>query len=138
MSERSTITKVYVVARVVDSVLVGPVKAGRSLTPETRVRQLQTGCPDQLAIAHIFTVPSREWAARMETVFAVRHATKRLQGEWYDLAPVMAIASMGLILFYAIIEGRDPVEDGDEISGLLSRSGVACIPTSYLRNEGEQ
>jgi predicted GIY-YIG superfamily endonuclease len=68
----------------------GPSKVGFSNNPERRLRQLQTGYPEPLAIYHTEEVdPS--WVQIMEGVIHRENRHKRLTGEWFRMSVEDAI-----------------------------------------------
>lgn len=78
-------TKLYVIGW--DA--AGPVKVGRSFSPEDRVAALQIGCPYPLQVFATGTPVRRgaalDWNSRkLEQLIHRRLADKRLRGEWFQ------------------------------------------------------
>ncbi len=63
-----------------------PVKIGICKKPSYRLNGLQVGTHRQLRIRHLFRVPDRRIAAKIEiTVHNILH-TKRARGEWFNVS----------------------------------------------------
>lgn len=58
----------------------GPIKIGCSDSPETRLTQLQTGCPFKLQIIGVIPAAGRKVEAQLHAHFAAI----RSHGEWYE------------------------------------------------------
>jgi hypothetical protein len=54
-------------------------------TAEERLRQLQTGCHEQLVVTHVIPEGTRHLEKHFHTLFA----TERLKGEWFTYEPVV-------------------------------------------------
>lgn len=71
----------------------GPVKIGLSIHPEKRVRQLQTGHAEKLALHH--REPITEQCARpMEQIIHRENRHRKLKGEWFDMTVAEAVAEV--------------------------------------------
>lgn len=72
---------------------LGPVKIGLSIHPEKRVRQLQTGHAEKLALHH--REPITEQCARpMEQIVHRENRHRKLKGEWFDMTVAEAVAEI--------------------------------------------
>jgi excisionase family DNA binding protein len=60
----------------------GPIKIGRALFPEQRLKEIQLGYPYELTI--LATTPG---AAGVERAYHLRFAEHRLNGEWFTRCP---------------------------------------------------
>lgn len=83
--------RVYIAAVVRDNTLVGPVKVGISTNPWSRVHEMQTGCPQKLAVVHTFKFTSRRAAMDYERSIHESWGYCRIQGEWFDISPGEAL-----------------------------------------------
>jgi predicted GIY-YIG superfamily endonuclease len=63
----------------------GPVKIGVTISLESRLATLQTGCPFQIEILHYRLICSRGLALKHEQVIHRVYLEKRLRGEWFDM-----------------------------------------------------
>lgn len=98
-----------------------PVKIGISTEPDGRLASIQTSCPFPIGIVHCQRVPDREIAKAVEyAVHAVRREY-RSHGEWFEMTPAEAIASVYLALESML---RVHLEmSGDEVDRILAWSG---------------
>ncbi|RYD62476.1 MAG: hypothetical protein EOP83_14485 [Verrucomicrobiaceae bacterium] len=71
----------------------GPCKIGLSLTPEKRLRQLQTGHPERLHLYHTMEVDTPK-VALLEKIIHKTIRYKRTHGEWFDLSVTDAVAEV--------------------------------------------
>ncbi len=127
---------VYVIGRIVDGELTGPVKIGVSGSPKARLKQLQTGHPDLLVLAHVFNVPNEEWAYRVERGVKALYASERLRGEWFDMPPAHAIARIGTGLCTFIHESAERNGQGPEFAEMLRRSNIFAFADAPVRWAG--
>jgi hypothetical protein len=93
----------------------GPVKIGRAVDPERRVRDLQTGNPTQLELRHV--LPG---ASDLEGALHRRFEPALIRGEWYGRKYLPVILAFGEGL------ARDAVEayDGSGVPPLLVLDGL--------------
>lgn len=79
-----------------------PIKIGRSVTPQKRIRMLQTGNARRLRV--LATAPG---SAQRESEIHRRLAAHRVQGEWYHPAPeVFALIAEVQAPEYQVLDGR--------------------------------
>lgn len=91
-----------------------PVKIGIAENPKKRLRQLQTGNPQRLRLAHVFEAESREVAVAWEMFSHKLFGNDRLAGEWFD---VEADIAADHIRHWK----HDPVKKGVNPKAALSR-----------------
>ncbi len=70
------------------------VKVGRSKNPEKRLKNLQTGNPNEIKL--IDTIKS-EFSSEIERQFRHKHDDKRIKGEHYNLSQKEAMDSLSKI-----------------------------------------
>ena len=63
---------------IIQSDLTGMIKIGRSINPQKRLKQLQTGNPNKLKLIALFE--NQGWK---EKILHERLSTFRLEGEWF-------------------------------------------------------
>jgi hypothetical protein len=85
---------VYVVAHSRADGLHGPVKIGITSSLGSRLTGLQTGNPNQIAVAHVFAFPTRDQALKIEKTFHEDYAEHRLSGEWFNVTPFDALEGL--------------------------------------------
>lgn len=61
-----------------------PIKIGMSNKPESRVSELQTGCPYRLYVVSKIPMPSRADAESLERYLHRKLKKYRMSGEWFD------------------------------------------------------
>jgi predicted GIY-YIG superfamily endonuclease len=69
----------------------GPVKVGISASPESRLGQIQTGCPFKCGLLHVQLMRDRNHALSHERTFQEVYTKYRLIGEWFKLDAELAI-----------------------------------------------
>lgn len=80
----------------------GPIKIGRAVDPESRLRQLQTGTPERLRLLAV-VAGSRD----LESDIHRRLAAHRRSGEWFEPAPdVFAVMAELRNPEYRTVDGR--------------------------------
>jgi hypothetical protein len=94
----------YIICHERDKKLYGPVKIGMGENPRNRLRGLQTGNPNKLVLAHHFWVPTRTLARHFERSFHVVMERHAMIGEWFDMKPALALATLGMALDHFIEE----------------------------------
>lgn len=82
---------VYVIAKIEDRKFVAPVKVGITDNPRSRLKTISTSSPFPVGLVHTLHVPLRGMAREMEGAFHHTQAEHRLNGEWFDLTPKMAL-----------------------------------------------
>lgn len=102
---------VYVIATVRGGRAVAPIKVGMSDDPKKRRRQLQTGYPYPLMLVHAFATPDRKTAVSLESGFRRMKEDRHLLGDWFDIAP--AVALQVLCLAFEIILRVNEVDEDD-------------------------
>lgn len=116
-------THVYLIAHVApDGRYVAPVKIGFSMSPEKRLRSLQTGNPAKLGIVFSFLTPSAALAKQAESVFHEVCKEERLAGEWFSAPPKRALATLTKVLLGCI--GMDLGSDDEGLTEVLQWSGL--------------
>ncbi len=65
----------------------GPTKIGIAGNPQARLSNLQTSCPFAIELYATLSLP-RELAAVTEQLAHEAFESHRLQGEWFDIAPL--------------------------------------------------
>lgn len=83
---------VYIIAAKEGETLQSPVKVGVSRSPQSRLENLQTACPFELAFAATFAFPSRSIALNFEDCFHSLQKEHKLRGEWFDMPPHKAVS----------------------------------------------
>ena len=63
----------------------GPIKIGYSKSPEKRIGELQTGCPEKLYLHYTAKVDDNK-AEIIEHLIHRANNHKRINGEWFDLS----------------------------------------------------
>jgi hypothetical protein len=61
------------------------VKIGKSVNPERRLGQLQTGCPTRLTILHKIALPTRAAMTQLETTIHRDLRGKNIMNEWFHM-----------------------------------------------------
>lgn len=69
----------------------GPCKIGVTLSPEKRVKQLQTGHAEKLQIIHTEPIGDSDRAKAFEKLVHRQIAHYRCQGEWFSITAEQAI-----------------------------------------------
>lgn len=121
---------IYIVAHKMGKTLQSPVKIGITSNRTGRLAALQTGNASKLVVAMSLAVPNAGIARYIEAAFHQLQATKRLQGEWFDI-PVGKAAHLLAIYFRGAIEahvGEDAnliveIEEASGLSEILKRLG---------------
>jgi hypothetical protein len=72
----------------------GPVKIGITSNVAARMAAVQTGQHKPLYPLAVFNTPNREIARAREVFTHKQFADRRLEGEWFDLDPVKALADV--------------------------------------------
>lgn len=67
----------------------GPIKIGRAINPEQRLKQCQTGSPERLVLLAVIS-----GGRDLERSLHARFAASRLRGEWFKPTPEL-IALIG-------------------------------------------
>lgn len=88
---------VYVICHEKDGKWCGPVKVGMGADPSKRLYSLQTGNPNKLHLLWQFSAPNKQMSRRMEHGFHQTKKAHRMQGEWFDLEPIVAVQSLCLL-----------------------------------------
>ena len=103
-------TYVYVIAKCLDDGFTAPCKVGISATPQKRIRQFQTAVPFRICLYATVGPLPRENAAAIERSIQKIHHRDRLHGEWFSLAPAIALQLIQLSLSAAFVAlgGADP------------------------------
>lgn len=80
----------------------GPTKLGWSVTPQKRLKQLQTGAAGRLTLYHSEEV-TQEHARTLERYLHRLNAHHRVGGEWFDLDVKSAILEVKhVVMRYAL------------------------------------
>lgn len=80
---------------------LGPVKIGISGNVQSRLASVQTGCHRRLEVLAAFSIPDRDSARRVEAEIHRLGSHWRLEGEWFDLDPIIALeVACGLFRMY--------------------------------------
>jgi hypothetical protein len=113
---------VYIIATIRDGLAVAPVKVGISKSVASRLATISTSSPTPVGLYLTFPLPRRDMAEAVERAFHSVMRKKRLNGEWFDMAPAQAKAVMMLNVghFLSCAIGLD----GDEISETLREFGL--------------
>lgn len=75
----------------------GPVKLGRSATPQKRLKQLQTGSQDRLQLFYSVLVESD---VRLEKELHRLNRHLRRKGEWFDMTVKDAIGEINHVCIF--------------------------------------
>jgi hypothetical protein len=70
---------------------LGPVKVGITSNVQSRLASVQTGCHRRLAVLAALPIPDRENARRVEAEIHKLGIHWRLEGEWFDLDPIIVL-----------------------------------------------
>lgn len=102
-------TYVYLIAHLgADGQCNGPVKVGYSMSPNKRLKSLQTGNPKPLTLVFSFVTPTLGHAKDAEDTFHTVCKGHRLSGEWFDLTPKIALSTLTKCLIgHIIVDGPD-------------------------------
>lgn len=113
---------VYVIAaKGFDGRPMKPVKIGISTEPNGRLASIQTSCPFPIGIVHRQRMPDREIAKAVEYAVHTVRQKHRSHGEWFEMTPAEAIASVYLALESML---RVHLEmSSDEVGRTLAWSG---------------
>lgn len=83
---------------------LGLSKIGVSRYPESRLRQLRTGSPFEMRIAHAYRIPSKEIAHLLEGAFHRKERASRTSGEWFKIPAEDAVVNMLMnIMSYLVV-----------------------------------
>jgi hypothetical protein len=91
MTEVDKTCCVYVIGKITDGLMTGPSKIGISNNLSSRLATIQTSCPFKIDYAYMFECPEREWALALERSFHVTQRALKIQGEWFDIEPLLAV-----------------------------------------------
>jgi hypothetical protein len=119
--DRDPACYVYIISQIREGELVSPVKVGISSSPFSRLLGLQTGCPFKIELVATFATPRRDIALSLEQAFHDVYVESRLEGEWLEIEPFKAIASM-CANFRAMVTRMELEED--EADTVLHMAGV--------------
>jgi hypothetical protein len=123
----------YVIAVECNEFLIGPSKVGISTSPESRLRSLQTGNPEPLAIAYWFPFEDDRDASTIEALFRDKHAHQSLVGEWFDIDPKDAsLALCRYIIDYLCKKGSRNTSTPDHIRLVLK--SIAAVGEGPIWN----
>lgn len=104
----------------------GPTKIGMAGNPQSRLSNLQTSCPFPIDLYATLNLP-RELAAVTEQLAHEAFDSHRMQGEWFDIAPLHAAIGV-LDLARDVIREMAPSEidaaDFLHLSGMASAMNV--------------
>lgn len=114
---------IYIIACVKDGALGGPVKVGISTTPWKRLRSIQTSCPYEARLVHVFVAPNKEVARQLEASFHTTQAKHRTVGEWFNIEPRFALTMMCMNYRAAFAVNCKHVPSG-EVDAYLDVAGV--------------
>lgn len=89
---------------------LGPVKIGITANVAARLASVQTGQHRKLHAFAVFGTPNRDIARKMEGHFHCEFAAKRLEGEWFDYDPVVALEQMCAVWRYYFQNMPEAVE----------------------------
>lgn len=87
---------VYVVGTIRNGLMDRPVKVGITNSPNSRLKAIQTGSPDEVAFVWVFAMPNKQIARHIETCFHETQVKHRLRGEWFAIDPLIAVQLMCL------------------------------------------
>lgn len=121
---------VYVIAHEQGGGPVGPVKIGVSSKPEARIRSLQSGNPNKLALFCQFNLQSRKMARYMERATHHMRRENALRGEWFDMSPELAAEYIHFYLS-AFIASKERLADQATIASARMCSG--CSTCARIR-----
>jgi hypothetical protein len=121
---------VYVIAKVEDEKLTGPVKVGITSEPNSRLASIQTACPFRIRIAYVFEAPNREIARHIERGFHETQVKAHLHGEWFDYHPVQAIQLLCLMYRAAMHVNIGP-DQQETIDQYLEACGVISAENRF-------
>jgi hypothetical protein len=94
--------------------LAGPVKVGITSNPDTRISTLKTACPNEIDIAYVLELPTREIARELERCFHSLQVEHRRAGEWFNLIPLRAAALLCLYLRFYLETSSSLTEEEKE------------------------
>lgn len=122
-------TKLYIIRQKNDKTI----KIGISDDVRKRLSQLQTGNPNRLELLRTLDCGNRETALRIEQVLHKRYASKRLQGEWFQVEPEEVYADIRWGLQFARAAGRaQHIEDFKEPAKPGSSPALIVIGIFFL------
>jgi hypothetical protein len=101
--------------------LIDLVKIGITAEVQKRKRTVQTSCPFEIEIVHVFACPDREIASAIERAFHVTQAKHKMIGEWFKIKPLMALFLM-VMNFEAAFSVNMP--DFDEMNLIRELCGI--------------
>lgn len=85
---------VYVIGTLYRGQVVGPTKIGIASNPHARLRELQTGSAHKLFLSLALQVGDRADAREIERGAHECCAPEAMNGEWFDVEPLFAVATV--------------------------------------------
>jgi hypothetical protein len=117
-----------------DGSYLAPVKIGITRKLPSRVRTIQTASPRRVALAFAFSLPSKSLAHFFEREFHKLFAGKRLNGEWFDIAPLMALTAMTHSLHEALSKRAPDVASLDRAIENTGITDAQAVVFDFLKH----
>lgn len=101
---------VYLIASRKDDAFVTPIKVGISHDVDKRIRSIRTSCPNRIDVVQTFRFPNSSVARLIESMFHNLHRENRRSGEWFDVEPKIALATLLNAVTFHMDELKDVPE----------------------------
>lgn len=103
---------------------IGPVKIGITGNVQSRLAAVQTGCHQRLEVLAAFNLPDRDAARLVESELHRLGKNWRLEGEWFDIDPIIALeVACGVVRLF--LDGRsDELPSISAAEDEISRVGL--------------